>query len=73
MDLTHITCPTLVIVGQKDSVSIAHDTTLSKALPHGTLAIVPGGHATPVTHPQEINTLIGRFLARDNPTEAHTD
>ena len=73
MDLTHITCPTLVIVGQKDSVSIAHATTLSEALPHGTLAIVPGGHATPVTHPQQVNALISRFLARDDPMEAPTD
>jgi pimeloyl-ACP methyl ester carboxylesterase len=61
-DVQKITAPTLVIVGQSDMVTISHSRLLAELLPHGTLAVIPGGHSTPVTHPGRINRLIAEFL-----------
>ncbi|WP_054700233.1 alpha/beta fold hydrolase [Desulfosarcina cetonica] len=60
--------PTLVIVGEKDVVSLAHARQMAEALGHGTLAIVPGGHFTPVTHARRVNALIAAFLGIEKPT-----
>lgn len=62
IDLRTIELPSLVIVGKHDIISIRHAKKMAKLLPHGSLAIVPGGHATPVTHSKQVNTTIERFL-----------
>jgi len=62
-DLDNITAPTLVIVGEKDIVSIAHARQMAKCLSNGTLAVVPGGHFTPITRAERIKGLIADFLA----------
>ncbi|GAB6909700.1 conserved hypothetical protein [Desulfosarcina cetonica] len=67
-DLAKMGAPTLVIVGEKDVVSLAHARQMAEALGHGTLAIVPGGHFTPVTHARRVNALIAAFLGIEKPT-----
>ena len=61
-DLKRITVPTLVIVGETDVVSISHSQRLVELLPHGSLAVIAGGHSTPVTQPRRVNALIAKFL-----------
>lgn len=61
-DLREIETPVLVIVGRHDSVSICHAETMAELLPHGSLVILPGGHATPVTRSIQINESIAGFL-----------
>jgi pimeloyl-ACP methyl ester carboxylesterase len=67
-DLSRIQAPTLIIVGAKDVVSVAHSRQLAKALPHGGLLVVQGGgHSLPVTHAAAINRTIGGFLGLPSP------
>jgi len=61
-DLGKITAPTLVIVGEEDAVSIPHARQMAERLAHGFLAIIPGGHFTPVTQTRRVNGLIAEFL-----------
>ncbi len=62
-DLQAITAPTLVIVGEHDQITLDHARRMADLLPHGTLAVIPGGgHATPITQAQQVNALIGNFL-----------
>jgi len=61
-DLGEINAPTLVIVGESDVVSISHARQMSEQLAHGSLAIIPGGHFTPITQPRRVNGLIAEFL-----------
>ena len=62
VDLKAIEAPTLVIVGEKDDVMVSHATELAETLHNGKLAIIPGGHFTPLTHPHQVNELIADFL-----------
>jgi pimeloyl-ACP methyl ester carboxylesterase len=61
-DLGHIVSPTLVIVGGKDIVTKSHASEMAEQIKNSTLAIVPGGHFTPITHAVRINKLISDFL-----------
>jgi len=62
-DLQAITAPILVIVGEHDQITLDHAKRMADLLPHGTLAVIPGGgHATPITQAQQVNALIGNFL-----------
>jgi pimeloyl-ACP methyl ester carboxylesterase len=64
-DLGKITTPTLVIVGESDIVSVSHARQMSEQLANGFLAIIPGGHFTPITHARRVNRLIAEFLDID--------
>jgi pimeloyl-ACP methyl ester carboxylesterase len=61
-DLETITAPTLVIVGEADVVSTSHARLMAEWLANGSLAIVAGGHFTPVTQALRVNALIDEFL-----------
>jgi pimeloyl-ACP methyl ester carboxylesterase len=61
-DLQQIVAPTLVIVGEMDDVSIAHARQLAQLLSKGSLAVIPGGHATPVTQSRRVDKLLADFL-----------
>jgi len=61
-DLAAIAAPTLVIVGDADAVSTAHARLMAKWLANGSLAVIAGGHFTPVTQARRVNELIARFL-----------
>lgn len=61
-DLADIAAPTLVIVGDADFVSTAHARLMAKWLANGSLAVIAGGHFTPVTQARRVNEWIARFL-----------
>jgi pimeloyl-ACP methyl ester carboxylesterase len=67
VDLQTITTPTLVIVGEHDDISIEHARLMANLLPHGFLKVVPGGHSTPVTHSNQVNEAIAKFLGIPAP------
>ena len=67
-DLTGISHPTLVVVGDDDLVTLPHTCSLYEALPHGQLAVVPGtSHALPMEQPARLAALIHDFLAAPEP------
>jgi len=67
-DLQAITLPTLVIVGENDIIALSHSNELAEKLTNGKLEIVMGaGHASPVTHSQQVNQLIAEFLGIEPP------
>ena len=53
--------PTLVLCGEEDDDN-GSATALTQALPHGELALVPGGHMSAVVKP-ELGDALARFLA----------
>lgn len=61
-DLEAVAAPTLVIVGDADVVSTTHARLMAKWLANGSLAVIAGGHFTPVSHARRVNELIARFL-----------
>jgi pimeloyl-ACP methyl ester carboxylesterase len=61
-DLGQIETPTLVIVGKRDIVTIEHALQMAARIKNGTIAIVPGGHFTPITQAPRVNRLIAEFL-----------
>ncbi len=67
-DLARMTCPTLVLVGDDEPISLAHTCSLYEALPAGQLAVVPGAsHLVLVEKPELVNQLILEFLRADGP------
>jgi pimeloyl-ACP methyl ester carboxylesterase len=62
-DLQTIHAPVLVIVGEKDLITLEHSKQLAQWLGDGKLEVVAGaGHAAPVTHAEQIDRLIKDFL-----------
>ncbi|MEE4113235.1 MAG: alpha/beta fold hydrolase [Desulfobacteraceae bacterium] len=49
-------------IAKTDVVSTSHARLMAEWLVHGSLAIVAGGHFTPVTQARRINALIAEFL-----------
>jgi len=68
-DLAAIAAPTLVIAGNADVVSIAHARQMADWLANGSLAVIPGGHFTPVTQARRVNGLIAEFLSAGVPDD----
>jgi pimeloyl-ACP methyl ester carboxylesterase len=65
-DLRHLSCRTLVMVGDDDEVTLEHAVAFYRALPHGELAVVPGtSHGLLVEKPEVCNTLILDFLTNE--------
>ncbi|NOU42067.1 MAG: alpha/beta hydrolase [Methyloglobulus sp.] len=62
-DLRDISAATLVMTGEHDIIDPAHSKQMAQMLGQGRLEIIAGGgHATPITHSQEVNQLIAAFL-----------
>ena len=62
-DLQRITAPVLIIVGDHDIITLEHTELMAKLLPDSTLKIIHnGGHATLMTHPEQVNSLLREFL-----------
>jgi 3-oxoadipate enol-lactonase len=63
--LPSISVPTMVIVGEHDTLTppnIAES--MARLLPHGTLHIIPGaGHLSPMEQPRQVNAVIGALAA----------
>ena len=66
-DLAGIAAPTLVIVGDADVVSTPHARRIAKWLTNGSLAVITGGHFTPVSQARQVNELITQFLGAGTP------
>ncbi|MCX5056349.1 MULTISPECIES: alpha/beta fold hydrolase [unclassified Streptomyces] len=65
-DLSRITAPTLVLVGDDDMMTLEHTIDLYRAIPASELAVVPGtSHAVPIEKPALVNTLVLDFLTKD--------
>jgi pimeloyl-ACP methyl ester carboxylesterase len=65
-ELGAIRCPTLVIVGDDDAVSLEHTIDLYRSIPGAELAVVPGtSHALGLEKPELVNRIILDFLTLD--------
>ncbi|WII70855.1 alpha/beta hydrolase [Bdellovibrio sp. 22V] len=45
-EIKSISSPTLVIIGDKDAITVEHAARMSRTLPHGRLAVLPGTHGS---------------------------
>ncbi|WP_194975571.1 alpha/beta fold hydrolase [Aquiflexum lacus] len=65
-EIRNIKCPTMVLVGDEDVATKPEKAKfIQMAIPNATLHIVPGaGHSSCIEKPDEINRLIGDWLAK---------
>ena len=69
--LSEITCPTTVLVGQKDHPMVDQAPDLAAEVAHGHLAVIPGAYHSPqLTHPTEWRAAVEAHLAH---AHAHAD
>ena len=69
-DVSRITAPTLVLVGDDDLVELSHTCALYEALPAGQLAVVPGAsHLVVLEKPAEVIRIVAQFLSGPTPPE----
>jgi len=45
-DITSITVPTLILIGDKDAITVEHALKMSRLIPQGRLMVVPGTHGS---------------------------
>ncbi|WP_413613381.1 alpha/beta fold hydrolase [Bdellovibrio sp. HCB-110] len=45
-DMTAISAPTLVLLGDQDAITVEHALRMSRVIPHGRLAVIPGNHGS---------------------------
>ncbi|WMP18762.1 alpha/beta fold hydrolase [Thiothrix lacustris] len=65
-DLQAIHAPVLVMVGEKDVVTLAHSAQLAQWLSNGKLLVMTGaGHAAPVTHADDVAGWVADFLGHE--------
>jgi pimeloyl-ACP methyl ester carboxylesterase len=63
--LPAIEVPTLVVVGDRDEPFLKGSHYMAGKIPHATIAVIQGsGHAPPVTHSDEFNTVLRTYLER---------
>jgi pimeloyl-ACP methyl ester carboxylesterase len=62
--LGSITCPTLVVHGERDPVPVASSAAIADAIPQGELVVVPGAnHYGFLERPETVLTVVESFLA----------
>lgn len=72
-DMTTISAPTLVLLGDQDAITVEHALKMSRVIPHGRLAVIPGNHGSYLAEvasnapanseiPQATALIIGEFL-----------
>lgn len=61
-ELAHITCPTLVVAGDKDMIKDSHTRLIASAIPGAQLAILCGDHFIANRNPEAFNAAVLRFL-----------
>ncbi|MEE3853154.1 alpha/beta hydrolase [Gordonia sp. LSe1-13] len=66
-DFADVTAPTLVVAPDHGVALLDHALALSRVLPKGRLAVLPGTHILPVEAPELFNPLVVSFLAADPP------
>lgn len=62
-DLSALTMPTLVLVGNRDMIKAKHSHGIAAALPQGKYCEIAGSHFAATENPAEYNQQIMRFLA----------
>lgn len=66
-DLSNMRVPALIVVGEHDDITVAHSVEMANLIACARLVVIRnGGHATPVTHANQINALIRDFCKCDN-------
>jgi pimeloyl-ACP methyl ester carboxylesterase len=66
--LPSIEVPTLVVVGDQDEPFLKGSHYMAEKIPHATIAVMQGaGHAPPVSHSDEFNTVLRTYLERLDP------
>ena len=61
--LAAITCPTLVISGDRDYTPVAHKQRYVEQLPNARLVVIEQSrHATPMDQPDQFNTTLLSFI-----------
>jgi pimeloyl-ACP methyl ester carboxylesterase len=68
-ELAGVACPTLVMGGDRDEVTLEHSQAVADTLPDARLAVLPGTHGLPIESPEVVNPLLVQFL-RGGPTPA---
>lgn len=64
-ELHAIHCPSLIICGDHDLISIEHTTQIFQNIPHAALWVIPqSGHATLVEHADEFNHGVDDFFSK---------
>lgn len=67
-DLSKVTAPTLVMVGDDDLIDLTHTCALYESLPAGQLCVVPrASHALPLEYPDETARQVLSFLEAAEP------
>jgi pimeloyl-ACP methyl ester carboxylesterase len=62
-ELPSISCPVLVMAGEKDVIRDQHTRQIAAHIPHSQLVIFPGGtHTEPSDHPEVFNKTVEDFL-----------
>lgn len=61
-ELSNITVPTLVIVGDKDMIKPEHSRALARTLPNAEFAELQGTHFIAEENPDEFNAVVDKFL-----------
>ncbi len=63
--LGNIKCPALIVVGESDAITpLKFAATMQKGIPNAQLAVIEkAGHMTPMEEPDQINTVIGKFIS----------
>ena len=65
-DLRAIRCPSLIICGDHDLISIEHTTKIFQNIPQAALWVVPhSGHATLIEHRDDFNKLVDEFFSAE--------
>jgi pimeloyl-ACP methyl ester carboxylesterase len=67
-ELSRVSAPTLVLLGDDDLPTIEHAEAMRRALPAGRLGVVPGAtHGLPMEQPELTGRLVLGFLAGEQP------
>ncbi len=61
-ELSHITAPTLVIVGDHDMIKPAHSKLIADSIPGARLCVLHGDHFVAARNPKEFNREVRRFF-----------
>ena len=67
-EVSRISAPTLVVVGDDDYITVEHAQEFSRTVENGQLAVVPGAsHLVPMEKPELFNRLVLDFTANPVP------
>lgn len=62
-DLARIDCPTLVLVGTRDMITLAHSRLIAAGLPQTTLKVIDGDHFVAKRNPDRFNRAVDEWMA----------